>query len=124
MSSLIFSQLFSMSMMPALFAIPGVPLGVPADADPLLGRVAPEECVFYMVNHGVAAPDSANSNLTEKLFAEPEVRRMATMVQNALANQAASQLDPESAELAQQLQTAVLTKPMAVCVEKLEFPPL
>jgi hypothetical protein len=54
----------------------GLPLGVPPQPeDPLLMRVAPEDCLYYTTWAGMAKPDGTKGNQTEALLAEPEVRR-------------------------------------------------
>jgi len=58
----------------------GLPVGVPlAPEDPLLAKVAPEECLFYTSWAGVSEPDPNSPNQTEQLLAElggqgPELR--------------------------------------------------
>ena len=53
------------------------PFGVPPEKeDPLLARVAPEECVFHTSWAGMADPDPTSGNRTEQLLAEPEVQQL------------------------------------------------
>ena len=55
----------------------GLPLGVPPlPEDPVLSRVAPEECLVYASWSGMATPDAKSKNQTEQLLAEPEVQRL------------------------------------------------
>jgi hypothetical protein len=55
----------------------GLPLGVPpAEEDPVMANVAPEECLFYTTWSGMAEPDPESTNETEKLLAEPEVQHL------------------------------------------------
>ncbi len=57
----------------------GLPLGVPpATEDPVLSRVAPEQCLFYLSWAGTASPDPKSANQTEQLLAEPEVQNFLT----------------------------------------------
>ena len=50
-----------------LFGGIGIPLGVPpGQEDPLLARVAPEECLYYTTWAGVAKPDPNSSNQIER----------------------------------------------------------
>jgi hypothetical protein len=54
----------------------GLPLGLPpGPEDPAMSRVAPAECLFYLswVGSAEASPDSANHS--ERLIADPEMRR-------------------------------------------------
>ncbi len=51
-------------------------LGVPPQPEtPLLNKIAPADCLFYMSSAGAATPDISSSNQTEQLLAEPEVQR-------------------------------------------------
>ena len=53
----------------------GVPLGIPPGPDdPVISRVAPEECVFYTTWAASATPDRRSKNQAEQMLAEPEVR--------------------------------------------------
>jgi hypothetical protein len=53
----------------------GLPFGVPpAPEDPMIGRVAPEKCLFYLSWAGTGSPDIKSQNQTEQLMAEPEVQ--------------------------------------------------
>lgn len=63
----------------------GIPLGVPpAEPDPVMARVAPEECVFYLTWAGMAEASPDSKNHTERLMAEPEVRRFIKEVTDRL----------------------------------------
>ena len=54
----------------------GIPLGVPpAEPDPAMARIAPEECIFYLTWSGMAEASPDSTNHTERLMAEPEVHR-------------------------------------------------
>jgi hypothetical protein len=53
----------------------GVPLGIPPGPDdPVISRVAPEECVFYTTWAASANADRRSKNQAEQMLAEPEVR--------------------------------------------------
>jgi hypothetical protein len=59
----------------------GLPFGVPPEPeDPVMGRIAPEHCVFYATWSGTASPDLKNPNQTEQLLAEPEVQYFLTQI--------------------------------------------
>lgn len=59
----------------------GLPFGVPpAPEDPMIDRVAPEKCLFYLSWAGTASPDAKSENPTEQLLAEPEVQRFLTQL--------------------------------------------
>jgi len=63
----------------------GLPLGIPPAAeDPLLAKVAPEECLYYMSWSGTATPDPNSTNHTEQLLAEPEVQHLVAEIQQLI----------------------------------------
>ena len=63
----------------------GVPLGVPPlPEDPVLAKIAPEDCLLYFSSSGMAKPDSKSTNQTEKLFAEPEVQAAVAEVEKLI----------------------------------------
>ncbi len=63
----------------------GLPLGVPPlPEDPVLARVAPEECLVYASCSGMATPDAKSKNQTEQLLAEPEVQRLWSEIERVM----------------------------------------
>jgi hypothetical protein len=63
----------------------GLPFGVPPTPDdPVMGRVAPEQCLFYLSWAGTASPDPKSPNQTEQLLAEPEVQNLLQQLGKAL----------------------------------------
>jgi hypothetical protein len=63
----------------------GMPLGVPPlPEDPMMAKIAPQECLFYLSSAGVAEADAKSSNRVEQLLAEPEVKRMTAEIENAV----------------------------------------
>ncbi len=63
----------------------GLPLGMPPAAeDPVISRVAPQECLFYTSWAAMAEPDATSDNQTEQLLAEPEVRWFATELERRI----------------------------------------
>lgn len=53
----------------------GAPLGIPPGPDdPVISRVAPENCVFYTTWAAAATPNPHSQNQAERMLAEPEVR--------------------------------------------------
>jgi hypothetical protein len=100
----------------------GFPLGVPPlPEDPALTKVAPQECLFYFSAAGMAKPDPKSTNQTEKLFAEPEVRRLAVEVERLVRRslQEEGRRRPDGKVLAEDVPTLVkvlLTRPLAVYV--------
>ena len=60
-------------------AFSGLPLGIPpGEFDPVMARVAPQECLFYVGWSGTAEPSAKSANRTEQLLADPEVQRLWT----------------------------------------------
>ena len=54
----------------------GLPTGIPPEKeDRLAASVAPADCLFYTSWAGTASPDAASVNHTERLLAEPQVRK-------------------------------------------------
>ena len=82
----------------------GLPLGVPpAPEDPMMARVAPEECIFYTTWSAMAEPDASSENQTEQLLAEPEVRHLIRSVEKtvlAAIEKETSRQGPEAATAA------------------------
>lgn len=77
--SMFFSLLFSGGILVSL------PLGMPpAEEDPVMSRVAPEECLLYVSWAGMATPDANSANRTEQLLADPEVRRFLSEIEKRL----------------------------------------
>jgi len=65
----------------------GLPLGVPPEAeDPLVSRIAPEECLYYTAWNGMATPDPQSDNSVEQMFAEPELQMFAKDLEATLTN--------------------------------------
>lgn len=106
----------------ALFGIggTGLPLGIPpAPEDPLLAKVAPEDCTLYLSWAGMAKPDPASKNHTEQLLAEAEIQKFAAAVEKAIATALAK--DARDIEQNKIIATempkvvkALLTKPTAI----------
>src|SRR5947208_15667579 len=56
-------------------AFSGLPLGIPpGEFDPVMARVAPQECLFYVGWSGTAEPSAKSANRTEQLVADPGVQ--------------------------------------------------
>jgi hypothetical protein len=67
------------------FGSAGLPLGIPPLAeDPLLAKVAPEECSLYVSWAGMADPDATTKNSTEQLLAEREMQQFFKQVEAAI----------------------------------------
>jgi hypothetical protein len=64
----------------------GLPLSLPPlPEDPVMARVAPADCIWYLNWSGAAEPNAKSSNQTEQLLAEPEVHEFVHNVAFALA---------------------------------------
>ncbi len=69
-----------------LFGGSAVPVSLPPlPEDPVMARVAPADCLWYLSWSGTAAADPKSTNQTEQLLAEPEVRDFLHGVGKALA---------------------------------------
>jgi len=108
----------------------GVPLGVPPlPDDPILAKVAPEECLLYFSSAGMAKPDPESTNQTEKLFAEPEIQKAVADLDKlirARLKESAKKGNPQqkaAAEAAPTLVKALLTRPLAVYVSEIKTTP-
>jgi len=105
----------------------GIPLGIPpTEEDPVLAKVAPEECTFYLSWAGMATPDSESKNHTEQLLAEQEVQRFFKNLDRAIvtmiANKAGgNEVERVISETAPAIVKAILSKPGAAFVGKVGF---
>ncbi len=113
-----------------LFGGAGLPLGIPPAAeDPLMFKVAPDECLFYMTWAGVDDPDPESSNQTEQLMAEPEVQRLLTEVERMIRtaiHDAAENAGPEVGPrvgVAMDCVKSLLTHPAALFLNDVKTPP-
>jgi len=114
-------------MMLGLSVGPGLPVGIPpGPEDPLLAKVAPEECVFYASWSGTAAPDPASANRVERLAAEPELQFMVAEIKRRVIEGIAHQVgdgDPDVAPVVKDIAAWVetlLTHPTAIFISDLE----
>src|SRR6516164_8391192 len=108
----------------------GAPLGVPPlPEDPVMAKIAPEECLLYFSSAGMAKPDAKSTNQTERLFAEPELRTLAVEAEKLIRNQlkeAAKKGEPGAKTLAEDgpaLVKVLLTRPLAAYVSQVKFVP-
>jgi hypothetical protein len=106
----------------------GIPLGIPPlPEDPVLAKVAPEECLVYVASVGMAKPDPRSTNQTEQLFAEPEMRHLVAEVERLIRTQlAAKELDGPGKVLAKEgptLVKALLTRPLALYAAQVKLVP-
>lgn len=104
----------------------GLPLGIPPAAeDPLISRVAPEQCLVYLSWSGMAEPDPASKNQTEQLLAEKEVQRLFAELDARLVEFAkrSTRDDPQAAAMVEPMALVlktVLTHPTAIFVTQIE----
>ena len=82
----------------------GLPMGMPpGPEDPMMFRVAPENCIFYATWTGVGEIDGA-ANPTEAWMSQPEIQKMVlklrTAYRGAILNQAKRNDDPVAVSLA------------------------
>jgi hypothetical protein len=126
----------------AFFAGKGLPLGTPpGPEDPVIARVAPEHCLYYMSWAGAADPDPRSKNQSEQLLAEPEVqqlmRSMEPWLRRSLGGEGASYAfvpgtespqpktppagEQAAIDLGVDLLRALLIRPTAIFVEDLKL---
>jgi len=123
-----FAQLFLISMMGGGL---GIPMGVPpAPEDPLMARIAPDDCLFYTTWSGMAKPDPDSENHTEQLLAEEEIQQLIAKLEptlRGLLNKAAEESgDPQAklaAELAPKWGKILLTRTGCIYVSKFAMGP-
>ncbi len=107
----------------------GLPLGLPPlPDDPVLSRVAPDECLLYFSWSGVADPDAKSKNQTEQMLAEPEMKQFVETVGKALgaAIRKGAPATPQGQVLGQngpKLIRGLLTHRAAIMVSKIEVGP-
>jgi hypothetical protein len=59
----------------------GLPVGLPpAEPDPAMAQVAPDDTLFYLAWNGAADPSADSENNTERLMAEPQIKRLIAQV--------------------------------------------
>src|SRR5687768_2591264 len=64
----------------------GSPFGLPPlPEDPVLARVAPQECLFYGSWSGTASPDPKSGNRTERLLAEEELQTLIQAIDKTIS---------------------------------------
>lgn len=102
----------------------GVPLGMPpGEEDPMMSKVAPEECIFYASWAGTKTPDP-NANPTEKWLAQKGVQEAIAKIQQvivqSMANDRGNRSDAEIAatENAARLIAIMLRSPCACYIEQ------
>jgi hypothetical protein len=106
----------------------GLPISVPPQPEtPLLAKVAPEECLFYMSFAGMADADAESSNKTERIMAEPAVQKLGAAIGKAITSAAtgAKSKDPSAPPYEDILTVAkaVLTQPAALYVSRIDMGP-
>jgi len=100
----------------------GLPLGIPPEPeDPLMARVAPEECLFYTSWAGTAEPDPASQNQTEQLLAEPEIRQMMAEIERAVTERLSQSAGTAVADDASKWGKALLARPGAIFLSSVKL---
>lgn len=102
----------------------GLPLSIPPlPPDPVIERVAPDDCLLHLAFAGVATPDSRSANLTERMLADDEVREfLAALGREALKARQTANLPPAIEEATTTLVTALFTRPAAITIERFTPP--
>ncbi|MBM4090555.1 MAG: DUF1559 domain-containing protein [Planctomycetes bacterium] len=104
----------------------GLPLGIPpGPEDPVVSRVAPEECLFYMSWAGTAQPDPTGTNQTEQLLAEQEIQECLSQLEQRVmgALKRGTERDEQAAAIVEPIVTvvkAVATSPAAIFVSRFD----
>ena len=97
----------------------GPPLGIPPAAqDPVMERVAPEQCLFYASWTGAATADPNSRNQTEQLAAEPEVKNFTGQITKTFGDalRQCGTNEPEGNELVCKWIELVFTRPTAIFI--------
>ncbi len=124
------TTLKALTVLLAMFCGTTLPLGIPPMAeDPVISRVAPEECLAYISWSGTAKPSTGSSNQTEQLLAEPEVAQMFAKIESVLLEKLAEanqRHDPQAKIISDiyPAAKAALTRPAALFVSKISVSPL
>ncbi len=105
----------------------GFPVGIPpGPEDPVMAKVAPEECIVYLSWSGTVAPAAKSTNATERLLAEPEVRQFASEVEKRVRaglRRALEQSNPQlvpAMEFGADFVKHLLTRPTAAFLSSFE----
>ncbi len=108
----------------------GGPLGLPVSMpprpeDPMLAKVAPADCLWYLSLSGAAKPDAKSGNQTEQLFAEVELQNLLGELDTRLSAflKAGAPKNPPAQKIATEvppLVRALLTQPLALFASKVE----
>ena len=117
-------------MMLGLSVGPGLPVGIPpGPEDPLLAKVAPQQCVFYTSWSGTAEADPASKNHIEQLAAEPELQYMVAEIKRRIVAGIAQQAGRGEADMAPVVEDVagwvetLLTHPTAIFISSMEISP-
>jgi len=124
MTTFFFTPFLSLAI---TFGLGGVPLGVPPlEEDPLLARVAPEDCLWHWMSAGMAQPDPESGNHTEQLLAEPEIRALARVLEERLLELARRESGVADAQMTDDVSLLIktlLTRPAAMFVQEVTAGP-
>lgn len=102
----------------------GLPMGIPPDKeDVFLHQIAPEECLFYTSWAAMAEADPKSGNATEKMFADPEIKKLLMGLEKLVQASVAQVEQHEGAEAGQAARDAwkwtrlALSRPSAIFLE-------
>src|SRR6185295_20416176 len=110
-------------------AFSGLPLAIPpGEFDPVMARVAPQECLFRVGWSGTAEPSAKSPNRTEQLLADPDVRRFVDELSRRLkeALQQGTGRGEQGRKLGEalpKLTHALVTRPAAFFVGRIDASP-
>jgi hypothetical protein len=117
-------------LLPCLLPMLGglaLPLGVPPLPEtPVLAKIAPEQCLFYVSSAGTATPDPKSPNQTEQLLAEPDVQKVTAVIEAAIQKNVGmtlgrQALPPNMLADALDLIKLLLGRPMAIYVSDVQM---
>ncbi len=123
-TSFAFGWIAVMMMMGGGGAPTGLPLSLPPlPQDPVMSRIAPEECLWYLSLSGMAKPDAKSGNQTEQLLAESELQRLFVEVHEKIVaairkNAPSNPGDQLIATDGPMLIKTLLTRPLALYISK------
>jgi prepilin-type processing-associated H-X9-DG protein len=97
-----------------------LPLSMPPlPEDPVMARIAPEECLAYTTCSGMAVPNAKSKNQTEQFLAEPEVQEAFCRVERAFLAAIDKNSPPQQAAAAREAirwGKKLFTRPVAAFV--------
>jgi len=106
----------------------GLPMGLPpAEEDPVMSRVLPDNVLAYISIAGMAKPDPNSENRAERLFADKEINALVEKIWNGAFKELENELKNErlgiTADDVKLMVRSFLTKPITVYMSEFQFDP-